>query len=112
MGLFFMVEYDVAIGTEEIVVSIDGYTGEIRYYWLGRLLQSGPTRIIEKYAPPRVKRQLSIAKVKEIAKSYLFLNTQMELKEYKLTASYEGNLWHIEFERQLGDTRSREMPST
>ena len=96
------IEYYVDLGTEDIHVAADGNTGDIRSYTLGLVMEHGPPQVKEKYAPPKVPAKLAALKVEEIAKSYLFLNTVMELKEYKLTATYLDNLWYITFERQLG----------
>jgi len=100
-AVFTMVDYYVTLGTEDIRVTVNGDTGEIRAYSLDLVIEYGPIKVKDKYALPKLPAKLTASKIKEIAKSYLYLNTEMALKEYKLTVTYGGNVWDMKFERQL-----------
>lgn len=98
-----MVRYSVTLGRlGHLTLGIDAHTGEVRQYHHERLLHVGPPMVYPEYLPLDTKAKLTEKDVKETTESYLFLNTQMPLKEYEFTAKYQANIWRVRFRRTLG----------
>jgi len=98
-SIHVLVEYSVLIGNErDIIVYIDGYTGEIRAYRLRGVLRQLRNR-------DPVRPRLSRKEVEKKAKSYLFLNTQIEPDDYAVSTLFDDGAWLVTFKRRLGGYR-------
>jgi len=76
-----------------IGVSIDSYTGEIRAFWLWKVLMNLEGKKVE----PKLSRR----EVRAMTEKYLALNTTIPLKEYSVTVDRKESHWWVLFVRKL-----------